>query len=665
MRAPLLAALAVLLLPVGLAAQISPGPLSRAHRALEGTLKCTQCHGPQSDAMPRLCLDCHGEVAALQAQRRGLHARAGVMAGKRCASCHPEHAGREFDLIAWPGGERDRFDHRHAGWTLEGQHADLACDRCHRSEFRVDPVAKLSPRTGSAGWMGLETDCASCHAADDPHGEALGPACAECHDASGWLPARRFDHDSTSYPLTGAHRDVNCAACHTTPEPGSRPRADGTRLARFSPQPHQQCSACHADPHQGRLSARCSECHVTRGFDVLDRREFNHALTRYPLLGRHRTVGCEACHGRGMATPRPGFASCAACHEDRHGGEATLDGKPADCEACHRVTGFAPATFTVEQHAATRFPLGGKHREVACAKCHSSTAGAGGTATIHLRLAFDRCASCHQDPHGGQVGNRRCDACHSDAGWQASTFAAADHATTGLPLEGRHATIGCGACHGADRPGLPPLPASVTTGSAGILFHLPEVRCAACHRDPHASASGDPVRTTECTACHSSVAFRPATIGVTAHASFRFALEGAHRAVPCAECHTGIDRAAESLVPGATLLRATQRFTPVALAAVRDSTCAGCHASPHGDQFAGLVGGDRCERCHDSDAFAPAGRFDHDRDATFALKGAHATVACASCHPSETVGDTNRVRYRGIPTRCEACHGDARKGSPG
>jgi len=403
---------------------------------------------------------------------------------------------------------------------------------------------------------------------------------------------------------------------------------------------------------------------VTRGFDVLDRREFNHGLTRYPLLGRHRLVGCEACHGRGMATPRPAFGSCAACHEDRHAGEATLDGKPVDCAACHKVTGFSPASFTVEQHQQTRYPLGGKHRTVACAECHTTSATTGNTpGTVEIRVRFESCTSCHADPHGGQASDRRCEQCHGDAGWDRSAFSAADHDATPFPLEGRHAAIGCEACHGTTRSGLPALVATSSLGTAGILFHIPEVRCAACHRDPHVDPVGAPEATRDCAACHTAVAFRPATIGVEAHARFRFALEGAHRAVPCTECHTGLVAASGAPAPGATLVAATASLGRIALSAVRDSTCAGCHASPHGDQFAARPGGNRCEQCHDSERFAPAGRFDHDRDAAFVLKGAHASVPCARCHASETVDGEARIRYRPTPTRCEACHGGTRPGA--
>jgi len=57
------------------------------------------------------------------------------------------------------------------------------------------------------------------------------------------------------------------------------------------------------------------------------------------------------------------------------------------------------------------------------------------------------------------------------------------------------------------------------------------------------------------------------------------------------------------------------------------------------------------------DAFRPARRFDHNRDAAFSLKGAHANVPCARCHRS-VAGPSGKpvVIYRPVPTACEACH---------
>ena len=54
------------------AAQVSPGPLARAHQGLEGALKCTKCHGGGgADAMPARCLTCHRDVGWLAERNRG------------------------------------------------------------------------------------------------------------------------------------------------------------------------------------------------------------------------------------------------------------------------------------------------------------------------------------------------------------------------------------------------------------------------------------------------------------------------------------------------------------------------------------------------------------------------------------------------------------------
>jgi len=69
--------------------------------------------------------------------------------------------------------------------------------------------------------------------------------------------------------------------------------------------------------------------------------------------------------------------------------------------------------------------------------------------------------------------------------------------------------------------------------------------------------------------------------------------------------------------------------------------------------------------CHGTDVFRPATHFDHNRDATFALKGAHENVPCDRCHISTRRPDgTTVVIYRPVSGKCEACHGEkVRRGS--
>lgn len=641
--------------------QISPGPLARAHRDLNGPTQCARCHGLHREPMNVMCLDCHRDIAWGIERNRGLHAREQK---KACASCHPDHAGVDFALIAWSEGSASEFDHSRAGWTLEGKHAGAKCESCHAIKFRVSPAAALSRRRGSAGWLGLETACASCHRGDDVHRSSLGAKCESCHDSRGWKPAPKFDHATSAYPLTGKHTDVACDKCHLAPRLGVRTNADGKRIPVFKPVPFKECSSCHDDPHKGRLSARCGECHVTRGFSVIDRKEFDHGLTRYPLAGKHRLISCDACHGTRLSKKNPPFASCGSCHSDAHRGEASLGGKPADCAACHRVEGFTPSTFTVAQHENTRYPLAGRHRQVKCSSCHTPAAigpGSVGTRAVRLRVEATRCTSCHADAHGGQLLSRAdrgaCESCHAVGGWKPSTFSVSTHATLRLPLDGRHATTACSACHAASREGLPAPPPSLTLGTARVILRVPEVTCASCHADPHGgrySVRGAVPIADGCRACHSTVAFRPTTMTVASHARFSFALEGAHRAVPCLSCHPEMKPAAPAQ---STLLLSGKGVASLPYDTKRATTCLGCHESPHGNQFASRKDGGSCEGCHDVNAFAPASRFDHDRDASFSLKGAHANVACERCHkPVAAVGGKLRVVYKPLSGKCESCH---------
>lgn len=628
-------------------AQISPGPLAAAHGKLEGTLRCNACHGGGGEsAMTAACLDCHKEVAWLRARRLGLHSREGR---DRCASCHPDHAGSDFRLVTWDEGDSTRFDHRRAGWPLDGSHVEVPCTDCHRPELRRSPAAALVQRSSpERGWVGLDRSCATCH--DDAHRGELAANCLECHDTRDWKPAPKFDHDTTAYPLSGKHISTECDACHSSPRVVVRRTAGGDPVPVYRPLRFQKCSDCHRDPHRGALGARCEDCHETGGFTKIAKGAFDHDRTRYPLRGRHAAVACEGCHDFATANgKRPAFAACGACHADAHAGGATLSGRTVDCASCHDVAGFRPATFTLAQHRASRYPLEGRHQQVACAACHpkttARTAGARlGTAGTLMRPAFARCGGCHGDDHGTQLaGGTDCRECHDLAGWSPSTFGRTRHAATRLALDDRHAEIACSACHGPRRPGLPALSRHAGLGKAGLILRPEERECASCHVDVHAgrfAAAGASPGSRSCPACHDARRFRPSTMDATAHDELGFRLEGAHRAVPCAECHESLRRPALS----ATLVGTAPRDTRLDL--TRSSTCTECHTDPHDGQFTQRGSAASCENCHGVERFRPADRWDHDRDTGFPLTGAHERVTCLACHAARrTVGGRSVVVY--------------------
>ena len=646
-------------------AQMSPGPLAKPHEELDAPLKCFTCHGQGKGGNLRdRCLACHQEIAWSETHKFGLHAREDK---GNCSGCHPDHAGRDFAMIRWDEGAPDQFDHARTGWLLVGKHAALKCGDCHKTSFQLSGGAGLIRRKDrQASWLGLERSCVSCHQARDVHRGALGRDCARCHDTRAWKPAAAFDHDKTSYPLTGRHAQVACEKCHLAPSLKLARDQEGKPIPLYHPLPHAECSSCHQDPHQGQLGADCSRCHATDSWKRVDKNSFNHDKTRYPLRGRHASVQCAQCHDPKTAWgKKPAFATCAGCHRDVHAGQATLAGKAVDCQACHRVEGFAPSTYTVLQHRAARYPLEGAHASVKCQACHRKnppgvSPGKLGQAGILMRMASGRCTDCHPDAHGGQFARRpeggACEGCHRVEAWKPSTFSVAAHAKLRLPLQGRHAKVECAACHGPQRRGLPDLPGPEKLGSARVALASLDVTCTTCHFDPHEgrfAAQGARPKGAGCLACHGFAAFRPSAVDVAMHQSFAYPLEGAHRATPCDACHREEKYPA---VQSSLVLARAQAFK-MPFTTPQGGRCEACHKNPHGTQFAQRKDQGACQACHDENGFRPAGRFDHNRDSSFPLDGAHTKVACASCHPSRPVGPGRAlVVYQPVPRECKSCH---------
>jgi hypothetical protein len=154
--------------------------------------------------------------------------------------------------------------------------------------------------------------------------------------------------------------------------------------------------------------------------------------------------------------------------------------------------------------------------------------------------------------------------------------------------------------------------------------------------------------------------FQPSTVDAAAHATARFPLEGAHRAVPCFACHEELSvpgGKAAARVAGASLVAATAPPRKLPLH-IDKRGCRDCHRSPHGAQFDARSDGGPCESCHGVESFKPASRFDHKQHAKFPLEGAHKRVACNRCHPTAPGAEGKDVTvYRPIASNCESCHG--------
>jgi hypothetical protein len=253
---------------------------------------------------------------------------------------------------------------------LIGKHAATKCEGCHGSGNAI----KKPPRT-----------CIGCHAQDDSHKGKNGSDCAQCHNSKDWK-ITSFDHDTmTRFALKGAHKTVACEACHKQP----------THVVM----PPSTCVGCHKDddPHAGNLGTDCASCHGVSSWK--EGVMFDHALTRFPLVGKHATVACTACHAdRGY---RSKGITCQSCHRDDHH-LGTL-GSSSPCSKCHSVTGWKSWRF--DHDVETSFVLTGRHKGLICSACHKKGIEPADTAT--------ECVSCHQknDIHRGNFGTN-CARCH-------------------------------------------------------------------------------------------------------------------------------------------------------------------------------------------------------------------------------------------------------------
>ncbi|HXJ17115.1 MAG TPA: hypothetical protein VNM68_07930 [Candidatus Polarisedimenticolia bacterium] len=609
-----------------LRAQISPGPLSKAHQSLSGPTHCTNCHEVGAGSAVLKCQECHKEIAQEIQQNRGLHSR--YAEKEKCAKCHSEHNGEDFPLIHWEPS-LNGFDHTQTGYRLEGKHAGIECSKCHTASHIREPVRSLiKMKDLSRSFLGLSQDCATCH--EDVHHGQLGQDCLRCHTFVDWKSATKIDHSKTKFPLAGLHAKVPCAKCHTPAAPGGTPRFTGIPFAK--------CTDCHADPHHDAFAKSCETCHTTSGWKQIPASErFDHSKTKYPLLGKHAQVDCLKCHSGGNFKKPLAFEECADCHtSDPHGGQFAGRKDEGECSACHTVDGWKPSLFDVKAHASSAYPLEGRHASVPCEKCHVPA----GTATRY-KIAFAKCVDCHKDVHAGQFAAApykiQCEGCHTVSGFQPSTFTIAQHQKTRFPLQGAHLAIICSDCHTTKLAGHP---------TDVVPFRFDDRSCTACHQDPHKGKFRDRMAQKRrdgsvmgCEACHSLKSWTD--IRDFDHSKTSFPLQGAHTKVPCDGCHKPSGSEGK-------ITEASFHSTPTA--------CSECHEDVHAGQFTKPGRPVNCERCHNAEKWKPS-LFNHETGTDFSLKGAHAKVACNLCHTAYRMVDEKRVLfYKPTFRLCIDCH---------
>ncbi len=114
-----------------------------------------------------------------------------------CSVCHSAK-GWELDREIYS------FDHSKTKLPLVGQHTEINCKLCHPTlVFSEAPI-----------------DCNQCHT--DVHQSTTGSDCSRCHTPSSWLVNNITEiHQTSRFPLLGAHRTADCYSVPYFGEPGT------------------------------------------------------------------------------------------------------------------------------------------------------------------------------------------------------------------------------------------------------------------------------------------------------------------------------------------------------------------------------------------------------------------------------------------------------------
>jgi hypothetical protein len=438
--------------------QMSRFPLVGAHF----TADCFQCHPSASllrfEPLGIECIDCHQEdyLAATNPN----HSENGFSTD--CIECH------SIDAFSWSGAG---FNHNIFP-IYSGSHGGSwnNCSDCHINQSNYSIFS-----------------CIGCHEhnqadMDDEHEGINGYqynsiACLECHPTG--EEEGSFNHNSTNFPLTGAHVETDCSACHPDFYAGTSTICFDCHIQDFNQSTNPNHNAIG-------IALTCEDCHTTNpgwtpaSFEIHD--EY------YPLTGAHLTMpSCFDCH-QDNYTSTPNL--CADCHTGVYNQTTNPNhnaiGISTECEECHSTNpNWSPASFSIHNNY---YVLQGAHAIIAndCFACHEG----------NYNITPNTCYGCHtgdynqtnDPPHQTAQFPTDCELCHSQTAWEPSTF---DHDGQYFPIySGEHAGEWnqCSDCHN-------------NPGNYAIFD------CLSCHPqgemdDEHEDVSGYIYNSIACLECH-------------------------------------------------------------------------------------------------------------------------------------------------------------------
>lgn len=527
--------------------------------------------------------------------------------------------------------------------------------------------AQLSPgplHQSHAAWEGVE-NCGKCHS---PNKKAFAEKCLACHsflkeqiqnskglhrtteykncqechvehqglkyDLVWWERGmQNFDHTLTGYVLEGKHQKLLCRACHK-PEliaNSEKLKALNLNLSRTFMGLESMCTNCHTDEHRGQFVSACVDCHNQDDWKPVP--GFDHNRTDFVLTGKHFVIACAKCHMTVVDNRTESDSdfvqftgisgqNCTSCHKDVHSGRLGTN-----CQKCHGTESWRVKNQAAFDHNRTRYPLMGRHRQTKCQSCHQPGSSLTG-------LKFDRCRDCHSDYHRGEFVSRSskgvCEECHTLSGFSPTLFTIAQHQESDYPLQGAHLAVPCLTCH------------QVSGKQAEMRFVFSETGCRNCHANPHGRLN-QALSVKGCELCHPVDSWK--NVGFD-HGLTQYPLEGKHLQITCQKCHAPVSK---------------NNNTALVFESDKQD-CQDCHQDIHQGQFRLTYqrkGATDCQACHATDSWK-AEKFDHNRQASFKLEGAHKVVLCRGCHKPIQKDGMSLVLYKPLDSACKSCHDDSK-----
>jgi len=289
--------------------------------------------------------------------------------GQNCTKCHSEES---FHVIK----DLDAFDHDRTAFPLEGKHIALECKKCHKSNY-TDPLPHQK--------------CLDCHK-DYHEGQFIKNEiitdCKVCHSVDGFKGSTFSidNHAELRFKLEGAHMATPCFDCHL--------KNDKWVFRELG----INCVECHEDIHNNYIDKKyypesdCRKCHEVSRWQQIS---FEHSITDFKLEGKHAEQSCRSCHfpekeDNAVQQFKQLNSECIQCHKDIHYQQFENAGK-TDCLKCHAFTDWKAEKF---DHNSARFKLDGKHKDVACKKCHVEVSEDNKVYTKYKMESF-KCEDCH------------------------------------------------------------------------------------------------------------------------------------------------------------------------------------------------------------------------------------------------------------------------------